>query len=340
LSEEAGKYSFAVLPSGPAPKVPSYSVFDGLPALPAEANRNIGSCLNNLIQVLAVQRKPAGIDKFISGIDRELKTRMEIHRTFRAGSSSVDTGIAGHSDVDMMVWLQANMASPDSEAVLHRVSAALSSAFGARMRVSSPAVIVGFDDELSVDVVPVIDSTEVLTGRLRGEAQLFLPGSSRDWIATNPEAHIKSIQNTDRKQYGRLRGLIRLLKAWKYFNQVPIVSYYLESFALHIARQERFSDFPQVEFFKILNCLWRFFQSGNVSIPDPNIYSNWGRLLPCERGDAQGVAGEIQSAAYLATRAMDAEWAGDLASAVSFWSQVVNLDLSGIAGIFLSIVTA
>jgi hypothetical protein len=49
-----------------------------------------------------------------------------------------------------------------------------------------------------------------------------------EWMKTSPDAHNAYVQAVDDKFNGKVKPLIRFLKAWKYFRDVPVSSFYLE----------------------------------------------------------------------------------------------------------------
>src|SRR5947209_5847805 len=51
---------------------------------------------------------------------------------------------------------------------------------------------------------------------------------ARGWMRSSPDAHNDYVRSIDNKHTGKVKPLIRFIKAWKFFKQVPISSFYLE----------------------------------------------------------------------------------------------------------------
>ncbi|WP_143334061.1 hypothetical protein [Corynebacterium glutamicum] len=48
------------------------------------------------------------------------------------------------------------------------------------------------------------------------------------WIRSNPAVHLEYVGRAQKETDGRAKGLIRLVKTWKSWNNVPLSSFYLE----------------------------------------------------------------------------------------------------------------
>jgi hypothetical protein len=57
-----------------------------------------------------------------------------------------------------------------------------------------------------------------------------IPGVSTEWIESAPVEHIRYVNEMNQKSgiSGAAKKLSRLVKAWKYYNNVPVSSFYLE----------------------------------------------------------------------------------------------------------------
>ena len=58
-------------------------------------------------------------------------------------------------------------------------------------------------------------------------------------MKSSPKAHTDYVKQEDERLKGKLKPLIRLLKAWKFYNNVPIRSFYLELRAAKYAESEK-----------------------------------------------------------------------------------------------------
>jgi hypothetical protein len=177
-----------------------------------------------------------------------------ITRIFRTGSRTNRTGVRARCDHDYFVVLRRSALPPppDPGMLLLFFEHALAECVGkARVRVDPPAVIMlGTGSEPTIDLVPALPPTPdflpeapdyaVVNGR-RYAAYAIAPDDQRGarFELSSPEAHLARLEQHDVQWDGRARKLIRLLKAWKYANELPIVSYYLELTAMDWLSQQR-----------------------------------------------------------------------------------------------------
>jgi len=144
-----------------------------------------------------------------------------------AGSFNHGTGVRGLCDVDLLVSL--NEAQPtNSDTALRWVRDALAASFPhTTVRVSRPAVVVEFNGGA--------ESWEVIPGFRKNASNAKIPlydvpGAAAGWLESAPSAHLTYVTqiNGEASIAGGAKKLARLVKAWKYYNNVPISSFYLE----------------------------------------------------------------------------------------------------------------
>lgn len=150
-----------------------------------------------------------------------LTKELDLARILPTGSWTHGTAIAGCSDWDY--FLVAKTSRPDSpDAVLSRISTSLRFNVEGLVewQVDRPAVRVidPFDDS-KLDLVPAFKASR----HDYHIADLEL----NTWMGSNPNAHLSFLDRASR-QYVDLIPLIRLMKYWKYANEIPISSLYLE----------------------------------------------------------------------------------------------------------------
>ena len=82
-----------------------------------------------------------------------------------------------------------------------------------------------------------------MTGRGgQGVSVYDIPGAATGWLDTAPLEHLAYVTEVNSRQNiaGGAKKLARLIKAWKYYNDVPISSFYLEMRAAqYLAGQPR-----------------------------------------------------------------------------------------------------
>jgi hypothetical protein len=233
-------------------------------------------------------------------IETSLKKALSITTMWETGSCHHGTGVRPYSDVDVLASI-ANGKPNSSDTALAWVKSALTASFPTTIvRISRPAVVVEFAGGGQ--------TWEVIPGFIRSgtDSKLVwdIPGPSSDWIDSAPKEHLDYVNecNTKAGVKGGAKKLARLIKAWKYYNNVPISSFYLEMRAAqHIAQQDSFI------------CIWDLcwlleaLQSHQLAgMNDPKQAS--GRIYPCS-SDAKKIdaLSKLSTAATRARKALDAQ---------------------------------
>jgi len=161
-----------------------------------------------------------------ASIESCLRNNFGLNRFTRIGSFGNGTNINGHSDVDYLACLPTDVLTNTSTASLSKVKNALNTRFfSTNVRVSAPAVICPFGSYKSED-------TEVVVADYIKEENGFkvydIADSNGGWMEVSPDAHNCYVSAVDKKHSGKVKPLIRFIKAWKYYRDVPISSFYLE----------------------------------------------------------------------------------------------------------------
>jgi hypothetical protein len=166
-----------------------------------------------------------------------IKTRLEqsfgMTAFFRTGSFGNGTNVRGHSEVDYFAVIPAARLKQDSRITLAAVAADLRARFPttSNIRVDSPGVRLpfGLDGAEAVEIVPVDQ-----TGQTQlGFRQFDMPDGNGGWKFSAPESHNAYVSGIDKKHGGKVKPLIRFVKAWKFKRNVPIRSFYLEVRTAH-----------------------------------------------------------------------------------------------------------
>ncbi|MEA5429448.1 hypothetical protein [Arcicella lustrica] len=66
-----------------------------------------------------------------------------------------------------------------------------------------------------------------------------IPDGKGNWYTSSPKAHNVYVENQNKKFGRELKSLIRLIKSWKYYNNVSIQSFYLELSATKYLKKEK-----------------------------------------------------------------------------------------------------
>ncbi len=141
---------------------------------------------------------------------------------------------------------------------------------------------------------------------------------------SSPDAHNSYVRNIDQKFYNNVKPLIRFVKAWKFFRQVPISSFYLE---LQVAR---YCDNESVIVYSndIHRILKKLYESGLASMQDPMGIS--GYIKPCKSDvQKQDAVSKTLTAFVRAEKARAAEIDGNIQSAFDWWNLVFDGNFPG-----------
>lgn len=176
-----------------------------------------------------------------ASVEAALEAKLDVRNFFETGSFSHGTGVRHYSDIDVLVRL-ANPKPGSSYTALGWVKSALSARFpNTEVVIRRPAVAVRFGGAYETwEVIPGF-----LTGR--GDSDQFVydipsPSAGTAWIDAAPKEHLAYVDKCNKKPTdGCAKNLARLIKAWKYFCNVPISSFYLEMrCAQHVATQSTY----------------------------------------------------------------------------------------------------
>lgn len=219
---------------------------------------------------LASQRTAAAAHR--SRVETSLKKSLSVLIMRETGSFHHGTGVRHFSDVDVLVSI-GNDKPGTSDTALNWVKNALSASFPTTpVRISPPAVVVEFASGA--------ETWEVIPGFLKSSdpsALYDIPGPASGWIESAPTAHLDYVNECNQQKdiEGAAKKLARLVKAWKYYCDVPVSSFYLEMRAAqHMATQ---SDFIAV--WDLCLLLESLHSHGLAAMKDPK--ERTGRFHPC-----------------------------------------------------------
>lgn len=249
-------------------------------------------------------------------------TRLEfefnsVRRFTRIGSFGNGTSISGYSDVDYLACLPKGQIAVSSAYFLQRVRDSLHNRFpNTGVRVSCPAVVCPFGTSRS-------ETTEIVPADYMGEANGYkiygIPDCMGGWKMASPDAHNHYVQDIDAKLNGRVKPLIRFIKAWKYFRDVPISSFYLEMRVAKYASAESIIVY-HIDKKRILRQLR---DSGLADMYDPMGVS--GFISACKSQVAKEQAlSKLDTAVTRADKAIEAVFAEKISDAFDYWRLLYN----------------
>ena len=177
---------------------------------------------------------------------------------FEAGSYfEGQTAIRGYSDTNYFAVCPEENISNSSSVTLKKFKDALQSSFALikdiSITMSSIQIPFGNIAPESLSITPAVyrGFTQTPYGKQR---YFTIPTYKGKWINVSPEAHNNYLTANDIRLGGKLRPLIQLLKAWKYFYTVPISSFYLELLITRYAEKENTIVYD-IDFKEILRLL-------------------------------------------------------------------------------------
>jgi len=247
--------------------------------------------------------------KHRAGIESSLYGGLNVSSLREIGSYIHGTAVRNHSDVDLLVGI--NGSRPEkSDTALDWVKAALKRNFpNAPISVDRPSVVIQVAGGERWELTPGFH-------KLRRGIDIYdIPGVYGGWIEAAPTEHQSYVNgiNSQARIRGGAKELSRLVKAWKYFNEVPVVSFYLEMRAAEYmsTRQSYYSHLDICYFLEHLDDI------GLAPMDDPTHATNYVIHGTGSFGYSHLAKLRLHAAAERAQRAVDAVSAGDLPEALT-----------------------
>lgn len=259
----------------------------------------------------------AAVKKHRESVSACLVSNFGMYRFPKIGSFGNGTSIYGYSDVDYLACLPADQLSKNSTYSLQKVRDALATRFPTTgVRVNCPAVACPFGTAAAehTEIVPAYASSDRNGHKIYGIADC-----ASSWMAASPDAHNSYVRTVDDKLGRKVKPLIRFIKAWKYFRNVPISSFYLELRIAKYANGETSIIYDE-DVTRVLKHLWDV-QLANMQ--DPMGVS--GYISACKtdalRKDALSKLG---TALTRAQNARVTAKSGDIKAAFDWWQLVYD----------------
>ncbi len=252
-----------------------------------------------------------------ASIEACLKSNFGMTRFFRTGSFGNATSVSGFSDVDYFASIPRENLKQDSSLILRDVRRALDSRFpNTGVHIDGPAVVVPFGSSRS-------ETTEIVPAdfikREYDCSTYEIPNGNGGWMLSSPEFSKLNIDVIDGKLNNKLKPLIRFIKAWRYYQNVPISSFYLETYVGIYAENEK-SIIYSIDIASIFN---KLLNSNLPSISDPMGIS--GTIQPCKNmDDRKKSLAELKDAARRSQLARTAESENRAKDAFYWWNVVYN----------------
>lgn len=260
--------------------------------------------------------------KHKSSVKSCLVNNFDCSNLFETGSFGSGTGVRHYSDTDYFAVIPPDKLQENSSTTLRKVKEALQYTFSSTdgIVVSCPAVKIPFgiykSEELEVTPCCYNGMAETSLGNFR---RYEIPDCSSGWMFSSPKAHNEYVEHHDKRLGRKLKPLIQLLKAWKYYNDVPIMSFYLELRVTKYAEGETVIVYD-VDVKKILKELKN---NELAAIRDPMGIS--GLISPCNSSPQKQTAlSKLKSATSRAEKAATAKTNENISDAFYWWNLLFN----------------
>ena len=247
-----------------------------------------------------------------------LENNFKCNSFFETGSFGNSTGVRHYSDTDYFAVIPSAELWSNSSYSLTKVKQALQGTFPrtAGIEVSTPAVKIPFgtytSETLEVTPCTFAGLKETPLGSL---ASYYIADGSSDWMLSSPAAHNKYVKQQDERLNYKLKPLIRLIKAWKFYNNVPISSFYLELRVTKYAEGE-----SSIVYSIDIKNIMKYLSENNLPrIQDPMGIS--GYINPCSsENKREDALSKVKTGASRSEKA-NAEREGDLDLAFQWWDK-------------------
>jgi hypothetical protein len=140
-----------------------------------------------------------------------------------------------------------------------------------------------------------------------------------DWMSASPDAHNEYVRSLDNKLNNKVKPLIRFIKAWKYYREVPISSFYLE---LRVAKYAS-TESSIVYDIDVKQFLVQLRASGLADMQDPMGVS--GYIPACKtQAIKDDAVSKLDTAATRAEKAREETGKGNVSNAFENWRLLYN----------------
>lgn len=249
-------------------------------------------------------------------VKAKLETALAVKNFFGTGSSSNGTDVSGCSDVDFFASIPSQNQRDSSDRMLVVVKEVLQERFpSTSIFIRTPAVVCAFGKDASekLEVVPAY-----YTGRSSDDSNVYkIPNGADGWMKSSPQVHNAYVTEINDDLSKKLKQLIRLMKAIKYYNNIPISSFYLE---LRVTKW--MSDESSVVYaYDVRSMLSKLVNCELAQMIDPKGISGYVAAASTENYRKDALS-KLTSALSRADHAQDAANAGKVKTAFEYWDKV------------------
>ena len=160
-----------------------------------------------------------------------LESNHNCKNMFEIGSFGAGTGVRHYSDSDYFTVFPTEDLKQNSSGSLRLIKESLQRTFPRTegIAVTTPAIKIPFGEYASetMEITPCdkFGTIQTIFGKFN---QYQIADGEGGLKNSSPSAHNAYVNHHNNRLNGKLKPLIQLVKAWKYYNSVPISSFYLE----------------------------------------------------------------------------------------------------------------
>lgn len=250
-----------------------------------------------------------------SSITGRLEDYFDLNQLFYSGSANNGTSVSSLSDVDFFASIPTKKLRKNSATSLREVKECLQGRYPkTNIYVDSPAVVLdfGLGEWDTAEVIPAD-----FVKKVNDKNVYEIPDGNGGWLRSGPSLHNAYVTSVNNKLEKKLKPLIRFLKAWKYYCNVPISSFYLELRATKWMEGES-SIVYDIDLKTILKNLD---DCKLAAIQDPKGIS--GYVYPCSsEANKRDALSKLSTAKVRAEKARSEEYAGNTKLAFEWWNKV------------------
>lgn len=293
----------------------------------------------NLKQVMAKKTLDEGFTTFLSwllplqteydkgashktSVENCLINKFKCYRFFETGSFGSGTGVRHYSDSDFFAVIPNEELWDDSSYTLTKIKEGIRATFSTTtcIKVDCPSVKIPFGTYKSEDMEITPCSFGGIIETPLGKFSAYeIADCNSSWMLSSPDAHNKYVKQQDDRLGNKLKNLIRFVKAWKYYNNVPISSFYLELRCTKWAESESAIVY-NIDLSSFLKHLQKI---SLASIQDPMGISGY---ISASKTDIQkkDALSKLNTAVTRAEKAQDAKSKNDIDNAFYWWDMLFN----------------
>jgi len=247
-----------------------------------------------------------------------LDSAFGLYAFFRGGSFHNGTSVRGYSDLDYFASIEHDKMPDDSTLFLSEVGDALGKRFpNVSLALRAPAIVVpcAAASDAAISVIPA-----KLVGQTGDDHRIYeIVDGAGGWMKASPDAQSAYIAAIDARLDGKLKPLICLLKAWKYFRDVTISPFYLELRCTEYACGEKTIAYS-FDLHNLFKLLWEH-QLADIQDPQGIL----GRVSAWPAGaDQETALSKLRTALYHSERAQEAAAKGKSEEAFRYWNSVFS----------------